>query len=117
MSDNPRPITYQSVYRAVLANKLSAPMTESVAIAGKHCESGDIVIKDAKLPPTQPGDVLVVMGTGAYNYSMASNYNRLPRPAAVLVSQGDASLILQRETVEDLIRQDRLPERLVQHKD
>ncbi|WP_448604798.1 diaminopimelate decarboxylase [Thermoleptolyngbya sp.] len=113
MSDNPRPITYQSVYRAVLANNLSAPMTESVAIAGKHCESGDIVIKDAKLPPTQPGDVLVVMGTGAYNYSMASNYNRLPRPAAVLVSQGDASLILQRETVEDLIRQDRLPERLV----
>lgn len=113
MSDNPRPITYQSVYRAVVANKLSAPMTESVAIAGKHCESGDIVIKDAKLPPTQPGDVLVVMGTGAYNYSMASNYNRLPRPAAVLVNRGDASLILQRETVEDLIRQDRLPERLV----
>lgn len=113
MSDNPRPITYQSVYRAVVANKLSAPMTESVAIAGKHCESGDIVIKDAKLPPTEPGDVLVVMGTGAYNYSMASNYNRLPRPAAVLVNQGDASLILQRETVEDLIRQDRLPERLL----
>ncbi|GAB4136486.1 MAG: diaminopimelate decarboxylase [Cyanobacteria bacterium J069] len=113
MSDNPRPITYQSVYRALVANKLSAPLTESVAIAGKHCESGDIVIKQAQIPATQPGDVLVVMGTGAYNYSMSSNYNRLPRPAAVLVNQGDASLILQRETVEDLTRQDRLPERLI----
>jgi len=112
MSDNPRPITYQSVYRSVLANRMSAPLAESVTIAGKHCESGDIVIKDAKLPPPETGDVLVVMATGAYNYSMASNYNRLPRPAAVLVSQGDANLILQRETNADLLRQDRLPERL-----
>lgn len=112
MSDNPRPITYQSVYRAVVANKMSEPMTESVAIAGKHCESGDIVIKQASLPKTQPGDVLVVMGTGAYNYSMASNYNRLPRPAGVLVNNGEANIILQRETYQDLIRQDRLPARL-----
>ncbi|HEY9644650.1 MAG TPA: diaminopimelate decarboxylase [Coleofasciculaceae cyanobacterium] len=112
MSDNPRPITYQSVYRAVLANQMSAEMTEPVAIAGKHCESGDIVIKAAHLPPTEPGDILVVMATGAYNYSMASNYNRLARPAAVLVNQGEASIILQRETYEDLVRQDRLPERL-----
>jgi diaminopimelate decarboxylase len=112
MSDNPRPITYQSVYRVAAANKMSAPMTESVAIAGKHCESGDIVIKDAKLPETEPGDVVVVMATGAYNYSMASNYNRLARPAAVLVRNGEANLILQRETYADLVRQDRLPERL-----
>ncbi|BAZ51889.1 diaminopimelate decarboxylase [Nostoc sp. NIES-4103] len=112
MSDNPRPITYQSVYRAVVANKMSAPLTEKVTIAGKHCESGDVLIKDALLPKTQPGDILVVMGTGAYNYSMASNYNRLPRPAAVLVANGEANLILQRETYQDLIRQDRLPERL-----
>jgi diaminopimelate decarboxylase len=112
MSDNPRPITYQSVYRALIANRMSAPLTETVAIAGKHCESGDIVIKQAQLPPTQPGDTLVVMSTGAYNYSMASNYNRLPRPAAVLVQSGEASLILQRETYEDLTRQDQLPERL-----
>ncbi|MEH2424662.1 MAG: diaminopimelate decarboxylase [Nostoc sp.] len=112
MSDNPRPITYQSVYRAVIANKMSSPLTQKVTIAGKHCESGDILIKNALLPKTEPGDILVVMGTGAYNYSMASNYNRLPRPAAVVVANGEANLILQRETYQDLIRQDRLPERL-----
>ncbi|MEH2275953.1 MAG: diaminopimelate decarboxylase [Nostoc sp.] len=112
MSDNPRPITYQSVYRAVVANKMSSPLTQTVTIAGKHCESGDILIKNALLPKTEPGDILVVMGTGAYNYSMASNYNRLPRPAAVVVTNGEANLILQRETYQDLIRQDRLPERL-----
>ncbi|MEH2162619.1 MAG: diaminopimelate decarboxylase [Nostoc sp.] len=112
MSDNPRPITYQSVYRAVVANKMSAPLTQTVTIAGKHCESGDILIHNALLPKTEPGDILVVMGTGAYNYSMASNYNRLPRPAAVVVANGEANLILQRETYQDLIRQDRLPERL-----
>jgi diaminopimelate decarboxylase len=112
MSDNPRPITYQSLYRTVVANRMSAPLEETATIAGKHCESGDILIKDARLPKTQPGDILVVMGTGAYNYSMASNYNRLPRPAAVLVNEGEANLILQRETSEDLIRQDCLPTRL-----
>ncbi len=112
MSDNPRPITYQSVYRAAIANRMSAPMTQTVTIAGKHCESGDVLIKDARLPESQPGDVLVVLATGAYNYSMSSNYNRLPRPAAVLVNEGEASLILERETYDDLIRQDRLPERL-----
>jgi diaminopimelate decarboxylase len=112
MSDNPRPITYQSLYRAILANRMSAPATETVTIAGKHCESGDILIKDARLPQTQPGDTLVVMATGAYNYSMSSNYNRLTRPAAVLVGNGNADLILERETYEDLIRHDRLPNRL-----
>ena len=112
MSDNPRPITYQSVYRAVVANRMADDCTQTVTVAGKHCESGDIVIQEAQLPPTQPGDILVVLATGAYNYSMASNYNRLPRPAAVLVAEGDASLILQRETYEDLIRFDRLPDRL-----
>ncbi|NJN57618.1 MAG: diaminopimelate decarboxylase [Leptolyngbyaceae cyanobacterium SL_5_9] len=113
MSDNPRPITYQSVYRAVVANRMSADCTETVAIAGKHCESGDVVIKQACLPKTQPEDILVVMNTGAYNYSMASNYNRVPRPAAVLVNQGEANLILQRETYQDLVRQDCIPERLM----
>ncbi len=112
MSDNPRPITYQSVYRAVVANRMSAPLTETVTIAGKHCESGDIVIKESNLPATHPDDLLVVMATGAYNYSMASNYNRIARPAAVLVRDGEANIILQRETYQDLIRQDRLPERL-----
>lgn len=113
MSDNPRPITYQSLYRAVVANRMDAPADQTVTIAGKHCESGDIVIHNAQLPETEPGDIVVVLATGAYNYSMASNYNRLPRPAAVLVKDGDASLILQRETYEDLIRYDRLPDSLV----
>ncbi len=112
MSDNPRPITYQAVYRCVVANRMSAPLTAKVTIAGKHCESGDILIKDTQVPEIQAGDILVVMATGAYNYSMASNYNRLPRPAAVLINAGEANLILQRETYQDLIRQDRLPERL-----
>jgi diaminopimelate decarboxylase len=112
MSDNPRPITYQSAYSVVLANRMGAAATETVTIAGKHCESGDILIKNAQLPPCEPGDVLVVLSTGAYNYSMASNYNRIPRPAAVLVKDGQANLILQRETYHDLIRQDCLPERL-----
>lgn len=112
MSDNPRPITYQSVYRAVIANKMSEPATQTVTIAGKHCESGDILIKEATLPPSEPGDILVVLATGAYNYSMASNYNRLTRPAAVIVKDGEANLILQRETYQDLMRQDCLPARL-----
>jgi len=92
---------------------MSAPITETVTIAGKHCESGDILLKDAQLPETKPGDLLVIMGTGAYNYSMASNYNRVPRPAAVLVKDGTAELIVQRETYQDLIRFDHLPKRLV----
>ncbi|MEG3861866.1 diaminopimelate decarboxylase [Microcoleus sp. herbarium12] len=112
MSDNPRPITYQSVYQVLAAEKMSAPLTETVTIAGKHCESGDILIKDAKLPECQAGDILVVTATGAYNYSMSSNYNRVPRPAAVLVRKGEAHTILERETDEDLLRFDRLPERL-----
>ncbi|GFE67645.1 diaminopimelate decarboxylase [Chroococcus sp. FPU101] len=113
MSDNPRPITYQSVYRTVIANRMTTPCQETVTIAGKHCESGDILIKDAQIPKTEAGDILVVMATGAYNYSMASNYNRLPRPAAVMVNDGEANLILHRETNEDLLRQDRLPSRLL----
>jgi diaminopimelate decarboxylase len=112
MSDNPRPITYQSVYRVLAANKMSYPLTETMTIAGKHCESGDILIKDAKLPKCQSGDILVVMATGAYNYSMASNYNRVPRPAAVLVKDGKANTIVKRETDEDLLRFDLLPEGL-----
>lgn len=113
MSDNPRPITYQSVYRVALANRMNDELTETVTVAGKHCESGDILVKDVALPAAEPGDVLVVAATGAYNYSMASNYNRLGRPAAVLVTQGQANLILQRETYTDLLRQDCLPNRLL----
>jgi len=113
MSDNPRPITYQSQYRAVIANRMTAPVSETVTIAGKHCESGDILLKDIQLPELKAGDILVVNATGAYNYSMASNYNRLPRSAAVLVANGEANIILQRETYQDLIRHDRIPGRLL----
>lgn len=112
MSDNPRPITYQSVYRVLAASQMSAPLSETVTLAGKHCESGDVVIQSANLPPLTAGDVVVVPATGAYNYSMASNYNRVPRPGAVLVNQGKADVILRRETYEDLVRQDRLPDSL-----
>jgi diaminopimelate decarboxylase len=113
MSDNPRPITYQSVYRAMVANRMSAPMSETVTIAGKHCESGDVLIKDAQIAKAEPGDILVVPDTGAYNYSMSSNYNRIARPAAVLVRDGLASLILERESLDDLLRHDRLPAHLI----
>ncbi|MGD1908352.1 MAG: diaminopimelate decarboxylase [Leptolyngbyaceae cyanobacterium] len=109
MSDNPRPITYQSVYRTLIANQMSAPCSETVTIAGKHCESGDVVVQSAQVPSLEPGDILVVAATGAYNYSMASNYNRVPRPAAVLVGDGEAHLIIRRETIQDLVRQDCLP--------
>lgn len=109
MSDNPRPITYQAQYTATLANRMLETPDTTVTVAGKHCESGDILLKDIELPNPQPGDTLVVFGTGAYNYSMASNYNRLTRPAAVLVKDGDATLILKRETYADLVRQDVLP--------
>jgi diaminopimelate decarboxylase len=112
MSDNPRPITYQSVYRVLAASQMSAPLSETVTLAGKHCESGDVIIHSATLPPLKAGEIVVVPATGAYNYSMSSNYNRVPRPAAVLVNQGTAEIILQRETYEDLVRHDRLPDSL-----
>jgi diaminopimelate decarboxylase len=112
MSDNPRPITYQSQYTALLADRPTAEASETVTVAGKHCESGDVLLKDASLPPATTGDVLVVLATGAYNASMASNYNRIPRPAAVLVADGQAELVQRREQPEDLLRYDVLPARL-----
>ena len=112
MSDNPRPITYQSQYTAVLADRPEAEATETVTLAGKHCESGDVLLKDLALPPATTGDVLAVFATGAYNASMASNYNRIPRPAAVLVHDGQADLVQRREQPEELLRYDVLPERL-----
>ena len=112
MSDNPRPITYQSQYTAVLADRPEADASETVTLAGKHCESGDVLLKDLSLPPATTGDVLAVFATGAYNASMASNYNRIPRPAAVLVHDGQADLVQRRELPEELLRYDVLPERL-----
>jgi diaminopimelate decarboxylase len=112
MSDNPRPITYQSRYTAVLADRPEADASDTVTLAGKHCESGDVLLKDLALPPATTGDVLAVFATGAYNASMASNYNRIPRPAAVLVHDGQAELVQRREQPEELLRYDVLPERL-----
>jgi diaminopimelate decarboxylase len=112
MSDNPRPITYQSQYTAVLADRPTAATTETVTVAGKHCESGDVLLKDVALPAAVPGDVLAVFATGAYNASMGSNYNRIPRPAAVLVSDGMAELVQRREQPEELLRYDVLPAHL-----
>ncbi len=112
MSDNPRPITYQSQYTALLADRPLAEASELVTVAGKHCESGDVLLRDARLPAVNSGDVLAVFSTGAYNASMSSNYNRIPRPAAVLVQEGVADLVQRREQPEDLLRYDVLPTRL-----
>ena len=106
MGDNPRYILYQSEYTAVLANRAGDKPTEKVTVAGKCCESGDILLKDTMLPKTEAGDTLAVLATGAYNYSMASNYNRIPRPAVVAVKDGEARVVVKRETYDDLIKND-----------
>jgi diaminopimelate decarboxylase len=112
MTDNPRPALYDAKYEAMLANRALEPVEETVSIAGKCCETGDMLIWDLELPKTQPGDTLAVSCTGAYNYSMASNYNRLRRPAVVFVKDGAADLVVRRETFEDVAGKDLLPERL-----
>ncbi|ANB55731.1 diaminopimelate decarboxylase [Anoxybacillus sp. B7M1] len=106
MSDNIRPALYEAKYEAVLANRVLDEKQEVVAIAGKCCESGDMLIWDLPLPKTEAGDYLAVFCTGAYGYSMANNYNRLPRPAVVFVENGEAQLVVCRETYEDLVRLD-----------
>jgi diaminopimelate decarboxylase len=104
MSDNPRPQLYGARYEALLANRADEPATGTYRIVGKHCESGDILIDTVDLPEPRRGDVLAVPATGGYTLAMASNYNGVPRPAAVLVADGDAQLIRRRETVDDLLR-------------
>lgn len=106
MSDNPRYIMYESEYTAVIANNANADKTEKVTIAGKCCESGDLLITDTMMPKINVGDTLAVLATGAYNYSMSSNYNRIPRPAVVAVSGGNSKVVVKRETYEDMIRND-----------
>lgn len=106
MFENPRPALYGARYTAVVADRATVAPTTLVTIAGRCCESGDVLIWEAALPPVQPGDRLAVFSTGAYTYSMASNYNRFPRPAVVLASDGDARVVVERETYEDLIRKD-----------
>jgi len=111
MTDNPRPALYGAKYEAIIANKAKDSKLEKVSIAGKCCESGDMLIWDIDLPHAEPGDILAVFATGAYTYSMSSNYNRLPRPAVVLVNEGEADVIVKRETYEDIIRNDVIPPR------
>ncbi len=112
MGDNPRVALYQAVYEAVVANKATEQKTQIVSVAGKCCESGDMLIWDLEAPDVVPGDILAVFCTGAYTYSMASNYNRLPRPAAVFVYRGSADLVVRRETYDMLIANDLVPPRL-----
>jgi diaminopimelate decarboxylase len=116
MSDNIRPALYQAKYEAALANKMDLPAEEVVSVAGKCCESGDMLIWDIELPQAERGDLLLVSSTGAYNYSMASNYNRNSRPAVVMVKDGAADIIVQRESYEDLVKNDVLPERMQKKK-
>jgi diaminopimelate decarboxylase len=106
MSDNIRPALYQAKYDAAVANKMTAEATTTYTVAGKCCESGDKLIEDITLPSVEAGDILAVFCTGAYGYSMASNYNRLPRPAVVFVEEGSHRVVIKRETYEDLVRLD-----------
>lgn len=106
MSDNPRYIMYGSKYSAVLANRANEENVKPVTIAGKCCESGDLIQEHVPLPEVNVGDTLAVLATGAYNYSMASNYNRIPRPAMVAVRGSEIKVIIKRETYEDIIKND-----------
>ncbi len=106
MCDNPRYILYQSKYEMLCANKANEPKTEIVTVAGKCCESGDLLGEDVSIQKVEVGDKLAVLSTGAYNYSMASNYNRIPKPCAVMVRGGEDRVIIKRETYEDLVRND-----------
>lgn len=115
MSDNPRPQLYDAVYSALIANRAGQSKDRVVTVAGKHCET-DILIGDLALGDTDIGDLLAVQTTGAYNHAMASNYNRLPRPAVVFVQNGGADVVYERETLDDLVRQDRIPDRLAKRK-
>jgi diaminopimelate decarboxylase len=108
MSDNPRPQLYGARFEALLANRAAEPGAGTYRIAGKHCESGDVLIDSVELPEPRRGDLLAVPATGAYTLAMASNYNGVPRPAAVLVSGGKAELIRRRETLDDLLQFERL---------
>ena len=111
MADNPRPSMYQAQYSAEIANQNENKL-ENVTIAGRFCESGDILINNISLPTPQAGDILCVYNTGAYNYSMSSNYNKVEKPAMVLVNSGQSDMIVSRESLEDLIAKECIPDRL-----
>lgn len=106
MTDNIRPALYQAEYEATIANRLDGEEKEVVTVAGKCCESGDLIIKEKTLPKAERGDLLLVSTTGAYGYSMSSNYNKIVRPAVVFVKNGKCSLAIRRESFEDLVKND-----------
>lgn len=108
MGDNPRYILYQSQYEAMVANKADQPKLRTVTLAGKCCESGDLLGENMQLQDVRTGDIVAVLATGAYNYSMASNYNRIPKPPVVMLRDGEARVVVRRETPEDLVRGDSL---------
>ena len=112
MADNARPSMYQAEYSAIIANKPNAQCVTNVTIAGRFCESGDVLIRNISLPDIEEGDVLCVFNTGAYNYSMASNYNRVQKSAMVLVNNSQSDIIINRETLDDIISHDVIPDRL-----
>ncbi|MCR5730494.1 MAG: diaminopimelate decarboxylase [Ruminococcus sp.] len=106
MADNPRYILYQSEYEAVVANKAGEERNEKVTIAGRCCESGDLIGENMPLQHAESGDIIAVLATGAYNYSMSSNYNRLQKPAVVMVSEGKSRIVVKRESLDDIIKND-----------
>jgi diaminopimelate decarboxylase len=112
MNDNPRPALYRARYEGLLANKAGLPLQEEVSVTGRCCESGDMLIWNLSVPAVASGDLLAISCTGAYTYSMSSNYNGLPRLAMVLAGNGQADLIVSRETCDDLVRHHLIPERL-----
>lgn len=112
MTDNIRPALYGAVYRGLLANKAAESAEETVTVCGKCCESGDVLMRDVKLPQAEKGDLLAMFSTGAYGYAMASNYNSNPIPAVVLVKNGQSDLIVRRQSYEDILRNAVIPERL-----
>ncbi|MGG1515201.1 diaminopimelate decarboxylase [Paenibacillus oryzisoli] len=114
MTDNPRPALYEAVYEAGLANRAAEAPEEVVSIAGKCCESGDMLIWDVNLPKVKAGDILAVSCTGAYNYAMASNYNRIRRPGVVFVKDGESDLVVKRESFEQIVGNDVIPNRMKQ---
>lgn len=112
MTDNIRTCLYQAVYTGVVANRMDEPKTDLVTICGKCCESGDYLIKDIKVAKPQAGDIFAVYTTGGYNYSMSSNYNKHTKAAVVLVKEGRSEIIVKRQTYEDVIRNEVIPESL-----
>lgn len=106
MTDNPRTALYDSKYEAHISPRKESGPVQPFTVAGKCCESGDVLIHDISLPEPQPDDILAINGTGAYNYTMSSNYNRIRKPAVVFVEDGEARLVVRRETYDDLIRND-----------